>query len=154
MDAYNGLNVFPEIPAAMKLLEENNSSVDHWIFSNGTMNMVAASIQTSPALSASRVFHTEKIVTVEPIKCFKPDKRTYDHLAQEVGLSADASSIWVVSANPFDALGARAAGLNSAWVDRAGLGWIDALGTVMDTTPTVVAAGVDEAIQKILAHAI
>lgn len=57
--------------------------------------------------------------------------------------------MWLVSANPFDVVGARAAGMSAAWVDRGGLGWVDGLGELVGAGPTVVVAGVDEAVMEI-----
>ncbi len=60
-------------------------------------------------------------------------------------------SLWLVSANPFDVVGCRAAGLPAAWIDRASTGWIDRLGDVVGGLgPTVVASGVDQAVREIL----
>jgi 2-haloacid dehalogenase len=149
MNAYNGLQVFPEIPAAMELLKSDK--IDPYVFSNGTDAMVSTSMKTSPELSKTLdIFGPGKLVTVEDVNVFKPDKRTYDHLVEKVGMSGKPELVWVVTANPFDAVGARAAGLNCAWIDRAGTGWVDALGDLVGVEPTIVAKGVDEAVQSIL----
>ncbi|CCF32987.1 haloacid dehalogenase [Colletotrichum higginsianum] len=150
MDAYNGLEAFPEIEAAMDVVERDGS-VDAYVFSNGTDDMVRASIGTSPGLARmSRALGPGKLVTVEEARCFKPDPRTYAHFAEKVGMSGREDGIWLVSSNPFDALGARAAGWRSAWIDRSGTGWIDGLGGVIGTAPTIVAVGVDEAVEQIV----
>ncbi|KAI0445212.1 haloacid dehalogenase [Xylaria telfairii] len=147
MRAYDALHVFPEIPAAMQLLQENSGAVDAYVFSNGTDEMVGNSIRTSPELGP----HAEmfkSLVTVDRLKCFKPDPRTYAHLVEQAGKKEHATDVWVVSANPFDIVGAKAAGLQAAFIDRLGKGWIDQL----DDThrPSLVADGVDTAIQSIL----
>ncbi|OLN94209.1 Haloacetate dehalogenase H-2-like protein 1 [Colletotrichum chlorophyti] len=150
MDAYNGLRVFPEIQGAMELVERD-SSVDAYIFSNGTDDMVGTSMKTSPELSRmGHVFGPGKLITVEEVRCFKPAPQTYDHFAKRVGMKGNEGSIWLVSSNPFDALGARAIGWQSAWIDRAGTGWVDALGSTIGVAPTIVAGGVDEAIRRIV----
>ncbi|KAK1971747.1 haloacid dehalogenase [Colletotrichum sublineola] len=150
MEAYNGLEAFPEVGAAMAVVE-GDGSVDAYVFSNGTDDMVGASMKTSPALSRmSGTFGPGKLVTVEEVRCYKPDPRTYGHFAERAGMSGKEGEIWLVSSNPFDALGARAVGWQSAWIDRGGTGWVDALGSVIDREPTIVAAGVDEAVRKIM----
>ncbi|KAK1457245.1 haloacid dehalogenase [Colletotrichum cuscutae] len=150
MEAYNGLQAFSDIESAMRIVE-GNSSIDAYVFSNGTDDMVSASIRTCPEINQrkSRIFGSEKLVTVEGARCFKPAPATYRHFAEKVGMTGREGDIWLVSSNPFDALGARAAGWQSAWIDRAGTGWIDALGSVIGTEPTIVAQGVDEALQRI-----
>ncbi|GKT48484.1 haloacetate dehalogenase H-2 [Colletotrichum spaethianum] len=150
MEAYNGLQAFPEIEAALDIVDKNGS-IDAYVFSNGTDDMVGTSMKTAPGLSRmGQVFGPGKLVTVEEPQCFKPAPRTYSHFARKVGMSGREDKIWLISSNPFDALGARAAGWRSAWIDRSGTGWIDALGSVIDTEPTIVAEGVDEAIKKIV----
>ncbi|KAI1458649.1 haloacid dehalogenase [Annulohypoxylon moriforme] len=149
MRSYDALQVFPEIPSALKLLEENSDSVEAYVFSNGTGEMVGNSIKTSPDLGP----HSQRfksLITVDDIKCFKPDGRGYNHLLEQVGKQDDASHVWLVSANPFDIVGARAAGLNASFIDRSGKGWIDRLDE--KRAPSVTASGVDEAIKFILKY--
>lgn len=149
MEAYNALHVFPEIPAALKRVEKA-ADADAVIFSNGTRDMVSASVATSPDLKPYEGLF-RGLVTVDGLGVFKPDRRTYDHLAQEVGKLGAPGDVWVVSANPFDAVGAEAAGLRAAWIDRAGKGWVDRLGDVIgDIRPTIVVDGVDKAVEEIL----
>ncbi|TEA15077.1 Haloacetate dehalogenase H-2 [Colletotrichum sidae] len=150
MDAYNGLQTFPEVKDAMKLVEDN-SSVDAYVFSNGTDDMVGTSMKTSPDLArVGHVFGPGRLVTVEEVRCFKPAPKTYAHFAKQAGKVGREDGIWLVSSNPFDALGAKAAGWQSAWVDRSGAGWVDALGGTMGLEPTMVVGGVDEAVSRIV----
>ncbi|KAI0505417.1 haloacid dehalogenase [Xylaria bambusicola] len=147
MTAYDALHVFPEIPAAMKLLQGNKDAVSAHIFSNGTDQMVGSSIRTSPELSPhADIF--QSLITVDGLRCFKPDPRTYAHLVEQSGKKGHPGDVWVVSANPFDVAGAKAAGLKSAFIDRQGQGWIDRLDEMY--MPTLIAGGVDQAIKSIL----
>jgi hypothetical protein len=59
---------------------------------------------------------------------------------QRMNKSGAEGSMWLVSSNPFDVVGARAVGMKVAWVDRAGNGWQDRLGD----GPTVVVKGLGE----------
>jgi 2-haloacid dehalogenase len=148
MTAYDSLHVFPEIPAALKAVADNKS-IEAYIFTNGTNEMAKASVETSPDLGPHAATF-KGLITVDELEAFKPDQRTYDHLLSKTGKERNTGQVWVVSANPFDAVGAKAAGLESAWVDRAGKGWIDRLGDVIGgIRPTVVVSGVDEAISEI-----
>ncbi|KAI0157107.1 haloacid dehalogenase [Hypoxylon sp. FL1284] len=147
MKSYDALHVFPEIPSALKLLEQHADSIDAYVFSNGTDDMVGNSIKTSPDLGP-HAGRFKSLVTVHGLRCFKPDRRTYDHLVEQVGKQGHANDVWVVSANPFDIAGARAAGLRAAFIDRAGKGWVDRLEE--KRPPSVVASGVDEAIKSII----
>lgn len=147
MTAYDALHVFSDIPAAMQLLQENREAVDACIFSNGTDDMVGGSIRTSPELGPNAdIFRS--FITVDGLKCFKPDPRTYAHLVEQSGKKGHPGDVWVVSANPFDVVGAKAAGLKTAFIDRPGRGWIDRLDELH--MPSLIAGSVDQAIQFIL----
>ncbi|KAK4242880.1 hypothetical protein C8A03DRAFT_39826 [Achaetomium macrosporum] len=135
MLAYDALHVFPGVDFAFNAFQE----------------MLNASLYNSPDLKPLAGWF-EGAVSVEDAKVFKPDRKAYDHLLKVVGMKGRTSDVWLVSANPFDALGAVAAGLRSCWVDRTGTGWIDRLGSVIgeDLSPTSVASSVDEAVHMIL----
>ncbi|KAH8590864.1 HAD-like domain-containing protein [Bisporella sp. PMI_857] len=152
MKAYDSLEPFPEVGSALQALS-SWSEADAYVFSNGTEKMVKSSVEESPSLSPfQEVF--SKLITVEEVEAYKPDKRVYQHLAKKVGKADDLESIWLVSANPFDVVGARAAGFQAAWIDRAGGhsgagGWTDKLGDLASGGPTIIAKGVDEAVNSI-----
>jgi 2-haloacid dehalogenase len=152
MKAYDSLGTFPDVPPALKALA-NDPSTDAYVFSNGTHSMVSSSVNQSPSLSSyASVF--KGLVTIEEVKAYKPDPRVYQYLAEKVGKKGDMGSIWLVSGNPFDVIGARAAGMQAAWVDRAGGhhgkgGWNDKLGELASGGPTVIINGVEEAVSEI-----
>jgi len=152
MKAYDSLGTFPDVPPALKALA-NDPSTDAYVFSNGTNAMVSSSVNQSPSLSShASVF--KGLVTIEEVKAFKPDPRGYQHLAEKVGKKGDMENIWLVSGNPFDVVGARAAGMQAAWVDRAGGhhgkgGWNDKLGELASGGPTIIVSGVEEAVSEI-----
>jgi len=149
MKAYDSLHVFPEVPKALKAVKET-PDIDSYIFTNGTRDMVSASVKLSPDLGPyADVF--KGFITVHEVQVFKPAIKVYDDLLTKVGKEGEAGEVWVVTANPFDAVGARAAGLQSAWIDRAGKGWVDRLGDVIGgIRPSVVVSGVDEAVGEII----
>jgi len=157
MHAYDSLDTFPDVAPALTALA-SDTTIDAYVFSNGTHSMVGSSVTSSPDLAPhAKVF--KSLVTVDEVKCYKPDLRVYEHLARKAGKSTDreaTGSIWLVSGNPFDVVGARAAGWQAAWVDRAGghhgaEGWNDRLGEVVGggVGPTIVVKGVDEAVETI-----
>jgi len=148
MKAYDSLSTFPDVEPALKALA-NDSSIDAYVFTNGTDAMVSSSVKQSPSLSPhSSIF--KDLVTIEEVKCFKPDPKVYYHLAEKVHKSkAEMDRIWLVSGNPFDIVGARAVGLQAAWIDRAGKGWSDRLGDLASGGPTLVVKGLDEVVKAI-----
>lgn len=155
MKAYDSLGTFPDVPPALSSLA-SDPHIDAYVFSNGTEAMVGASVHKSPSLSPyASVF--KGLVTVDEIQVFKPDMKVYQHLATRVGKSTtkeDMATLWLVSGNPFDVVGARSAGMQAAWVDRTGRhhgrgGWTDKLGELASGGPTVIVKGVDEAVNAI-----
>lgn len=151
MRAYDALDVFPEVPAALGALA--GAAAAAYVFSNGTDQMVGRSVAASPGLGPHRGLFGG-LVTVEEGRAFKPDAAVYGDLVGRVGAAGGGGGgggVWLVSANPFDVVGAEAAGLRAAWIDRAGTGWVDKLGDIIGgLKPTIVAAGVDEAVEEIL----
>ncbi|OAQ99404.1 hypothetical protein LLEC1_07367 [Akanthomyces lecanii] len=140
MNAYNGLDTFPDANAGLDVLA-GAESVRAYVFSNGDPGMLASSMSTSPALAAS---------ARHVLPPASPDPSVYAHLLDVAGEKADPGSVWLVSSNPFDVCGAVASGLKSAWVDRRGKGWLDGLANGTGDNPTIVVKGVDEAVKEIL----
>ena len=155
MKAYDSLGTFPDVEPALTSLA-SDASIDAYVFSNGTDAMVGSSVRQSPSLSPHAAIF-KGLVTVQEVEVFKPDVRVYQHLAKKVGKTTsreDMATVWLVTGNPFDVVGARAAGLQAAWVDRAGGhhgrgGWSDHLGDLASGGPTVIARGVEEAVDAI-----
>jgi 2-haloacid dehalogenase len=155
MKAYDNLGTFDDVPSALEGIK-NSETIDAYVFSNGTHDMVSSSVNQSPSLSKfSGVF--KGLITVEEVKVYKPDPRVYSYLVKQVGKNPenkeDVESVWLVTGNPFDVIGARSAGMQAAWVDRSGHhgkgGWSDRLGDLANGGPTIVAGGVDEAVEGI-----
>lgn len=155
MKAYDNLGTFPDVKPGLDAIA-SDPSIDAYVFSNGSDDMVSASVNGSHALSAhASVF--QGLVTIQEIEVFKPDPTVYHHLCKKVGKSfsnEDMASVWLVSGNPFDIVGARAAGIQAAWVDRGGGhsgngGWTDQLGTLASGGPTTIVSGVEEAVKAI-----
>ena len=77
-------------------------------------------------------------VSVNDIEKFKPHPMTYEYLAAKVGKGVTGvGEIVLVTANPFDAVGASEVGLKAVWLDRAGKGWQDGLGSPTFTIRTL-----------------
>ena len=126
MQAYDNLSTFEDVVPALQKLGATKD-VECVVFSNGTPTMIKSSVNNSSDLSpVSGIF--SHLVSVDHIRSFKPAPAVYRHLIECVGMVGRESSVWLVSGNPFDVVGARAIGLNAAWVDRAGNGWQDRLG--------------------------
>jgi 2-haloacid dehalogenase len=146
MKAYDSLSTFPDVQPALKKLA-SNANIECVVFSNGTISMVSNSVNKSNDLSPhSSVF--KQIVTVDDVKKFKPAPEVYEHLAKCVDKVGHENDMWLISGNPFDIVGARAFGMQAAWVDRAGNGWQDKQGA----QPTAIVHNLEELERAVQAH--
>ncbi|KAM3505711.1 hypothetical protein MY11210_007851 [Beauveria gryllotalpidicola] len=94
MNAYNGLDTFPDADAGLGILAKKEAeSVSAYVFSNGDSSMLASSMSTSPALAnASSVLPAIKVISVEPLRVFKPHPSVYDYL---VGVADHLGSLTI-----------------------------------------------------------
>jgi 2-haloacid dehalogenase len=138
MKAYDSLSIFQDVGPTLDKLS-SHPDIECVVFSNGTKTMVSNSVNKSGELSPyASVFRN--LITVDFVRSFKPAPEVYKYLAQRVDKVGKEDEMWLVSGNPFDVVGARAMGMQAAWVDRAGNGWQDMLGG----EPTVVVRSLEE----------
>lgn len=112
LSAYRQLDAFPEAAAALADLRQRGLRLA--ALSNGDPDMLEAGLQSAGLRDA-----LDAILSVAPLRTFKPDRRVY-----ELGRSwanAPAPEIAFVSANAWDAGGAAAFGFRTFWIDRAGV---------------------------------
>jgi len=92
------------------------------VLSNGTPRMLRIAFDTA---GLSNIVHP--LISVNDIKIYKPHRSVYQYANQVLGIPT--SRILFVSSNCWDAIGARAYGFPSAWINRQN-DPIDTLGTV------------------------
>jgi 2-haloacid dehalogenase len=109
MQKYLELPVYPDAPGALHDLAAHGFRIA--AFSNGTESAVRRLLDHAGILS-----RFSAIVSVDPIRTFKPDPAVYEYLVEE--LRARRDSVWLISSNPFDVIGGRACGLRTVWVQR------------------------------------
>ena len=109
--------------------------------------MVTNSVHKSKDLSPHASLFKD-IITVDDVKKFKPAPEVYQYLAERVDKAGHEADMWLVSGNPFDIVGARAFGMQAAWVDRAGNGWQDKQGG----QPTAIVQNLEELEKAVQAH--
>ena len=112
MAAYDRLDAFPEVKAALAGLREYSLS----IVSNGTPAMLAAAVEST---GLSGIF--AHLISVDEIKVYKPSPRVYALALEKTGLPAAGAAF--VSSNAFDAAGSKAYGFRAVWVNRGGKPW-------------------------------
>ena len=100
------LRPFPDVPAAMAVLHKRYQLA---VLSNGDPDM----------LEAARPYHGiafDHIISVATAGTFKPHAATYTKAAEIAGVALD--QILFVANHAFDCIGAKAAGMRTAFVDR------------------------------------
>ncbi len=100
------LKPFPDVPAALARLQAKYKIV---VLSNGDPDM----------LETARQHHGipfDRIISVAEANAFKPHMATYTKAAQICGVRMD--EVLFVANHAFDCVGAKAAGMHTAFVDR------------------------------------
>lgn len=111
LDAYRNLQPHPGIPDMLARLKE--LGIGTGILSNGEPSMLADAVKSAgiaPLLDA--------VISVEAAGVFKPDRRVYG--LGTARFEGPANNIAFVSANAWDAFGARAFGYRVYWLQREG----------------------------------
>jgi len=122
MGQYNDLERFDDVEPGLRRLKEAGYAMV--VFSNGSPSMLGAIMHR-----AGLDDYFEGFVSVDEVKMYKPSPKVYRHVASRLG--RPIGEVRLISSNPFDVIGARAAGMQAAWIDRSG-GLFDALGSRPD----------------------
>ena len=109
MEQYQNLKPFPDVVPGIEALKSRGHTLV--AFSNGVEATARTLLQRAGVLP-----HLQAVISVDDVKTFKPDPEVYRYLARR--LDTDTSETWLVSSNPFDLIGAKSAGLMSAWIRR------------------------------------
>ncbi len=100
------LKPFPEVPAALDRLRTRYKLV---VLSNGDPDM----------LETAKRYHRvpfDRVISVAEANSFKPHVATYTRAAELLGLKPD--QILFVANHAFDCIGAKSAGMKTAFIDR------------------------------------
>lgn len=103
------LKMFDDVPDALERLQ--SAGLELAVFSNGTQEMLESFL----ARAGIRQRFGE-VISVEPVRRFKPAPAVYRYAAERLGRKV--GEIGLVSGNPFDAAGGKAAGMRVAKVER------------------------------------
>jgi 2-haloacid dehalogenase len=139
MAKYLELPAYPDVTRALDDLAAQGFAIA--ACSNGTESAVRRLLDHAGILP-----RFGKIVSVDPIRTFKPDPVVYEYLVAE--LHARRDMVWLISSNPFDVIGARACGLRTAWVQRDAKRSFDP----WEFEPDVTVHGLAELVGKLNAH--
>ena len=107
MDKYLHLDPYPDALAALTAMRDRKLA----ILSNGSTAMLEALVRNS---GLDRVL--DATISVDSKKIFKPAPEAYSLIESVLGVPP--AEVLFVSSNPWDACGAKAFGLNVAWIER------------------------------------
>lgn len=124
VELYDHLQPFPDVVPALRAVA--GLGYELAVFSNGTPAMIANCLDNS---GLDRFFGQR--ISVDEVRAFKPSPVAYQHAAAR--LSLPPGRIRLVTCNTFDSVGASAAGLRTAWVNRSAAPF-DTIGAQPDIT--------------------
>lgn len=136
LDRYRRLPAFADAVPGLAALAAAGHRL--FAFSNGT----AGAVETLLRGAGLRDFF-EDVVSVDELRSYKPNPAVYAHFLRRAGCTGDAASL--VSANPFDVIGAVSAGMRGVWVRRSPQAVFDP----WELRPTLTVAGLDELQQRL-----
>jgi 2-haloacid dehalogenase len=105
------LEPHPEVPAALKRLKA--AGLRLVTLTNSAPKAAEAQLQHAGLRSLF-----EAVYTVEPVRLFKPHRKTYEAVAAD--LAVETSDLRMIAAHGWDVTGAMAAGCAAAFISRAG----------------------------------
>jgi 2-haloacid dehalogenase len=107
MEKYLHLDLYPDAAAALAAMRGRKLA----ILSNGSPGMLNALVHNS---GLDRVL--DATISIDSRKIFKPAPDAYTLIESVLGVPP--AEVLFVSSNPWDACGAKAFGLNVAWIER------------------------------------
>jgi len=107
MDKYLHLDLYPDALPTLTALKGRKLA----ILSNGSSDMLNALVNNS---GLARVL--DATISVDQKRIFKPAPDAYTLIESNLGVRP--TEVLFVSSNPWDACGAKAFGLNVAWIER------------------------------------
>ena len=107
MDKYVHLDLYPDATQALAGLKGRKLA----ILSNGSADMLNALVRNT---GLDKIL--DATVSVDSKRIFKPSPQAYTLIESNLGVKP--AEVLFVSSNPFDACGAKAFGLNVAWIER------------------------------------
>ena len=107
MEKYLHLDLYPDATAALAAMKDRKLA----ILSNGSTAMLDALVHNS---GLGRLL--DATISIDSRKIFKPSPDAYRLIESVLGVPP--AQVLFVSSNPWDACGAKAFGLNVAWIER------------------------------------
>lgn len=122
LEKYDAPDPFPDVRRGLDLLA--GSGYELYILSNGSREMLRRCLANSGLADYFSVW-----LSVDEVEVFKPAPQVYRLAGRRLG--RPLNELRLVSCNPFDVVGGKAAGMRTAWVNRSG-GPFDTIGEAPD----------------------
>lgn len=136
LEEYQNLRAFEDVVPGIEAMKDAGHR--RVAFSNGVEATARTLLERAGVLP-----QLDGVVSVDDLGTFKPDPQVYHYLAQRLGTARE--NTWLVSSNPWDVIGAKAAGLSAAWIKR----FPKAIFDPWDVEPDLVAADLQELALKL-----
>ena len=107
MDKYVHLDLYPDARRALADLKDYKLA----ILSNGSTDMLTTLVRNT---GLDKVLHAE--ISIDSTRVFKPSPEAYSLVEARLGIAP--AEVLFVSSNPWDAIGAKSVGFNTAWIER------------------------------------
>ena len=101
--------LYPDAAGALRELGKAGHELA--VFSNGTRDQLQTILTHTGTTEAF-----DWVISVDEVGAFKPAPAVYEHAARRLG--RPIADVWLVSANPFDAAGGKAAGMRVCKLER------------------------------------
>ena len=107
MEKYVHLDLYPDARQALAGLKDYKLA----ILSNGSTDMLTTLVRNT---GLDKVLHAT--ISIDSKRVFKPSPEAYSLVEARLGIAP--AEVLFVSSNPWDAIGAKSLGFNTAWIER------------------------------------
>lgn len=104
--SYSHLEAFDDVLPGLSALKTAGCQLA--AFSNGPESAVRTLLKNAGILELM-----DRVISVDDVKSYKPDPKVYHYLQKRMG-----GETALISSNPWDVIGAKAAGLGAIWLQR------------------------------------
>jgi 2-haloacid dehalogenase len=107
MDKYVHLDLYPDARQALADLSDYKLA----ILSNGSTDMLTTLVRNT---ALDKIL--DATISIDSKRIFKPSPEAYSLVEAHLGIAP--AEVLFVSSNPWDAIGAKSVGFNTAWIER------------------------------------
>jgi 2-haloacid dehalogenase len=109
MAKFSQLAAFSDVIDGLKILKAQGHQLV--AFSNGPEAAVRKLLKNAAVLP-----YLDDVISVDDVQTYKPSPVVYQHLLTKT--QSGKENCWMISSNPWDVIGGKAAGLKAAWIQR------------------------------------